>query len=62
MGDYTGIVETATKIKVAAPTLGVGLWASFSKLSIAEYAAAATLVYTVLLIIKLLWNWGRHGK
>jgi hypothetical protein len=62
VGDYRGVVETATGVKVAAPTLGIGLWTSFSGLSWAEWAAIATLIYTVLLTVKLIWNWFRHGK
>jgi hypothetical protein len=62
MGDHRGIVETATTLKVATPTLGAGLWVSFSNLSWAEYAAIGTLIYTIILTFKLLYNWIRYGK
>jgi hypothetical protein len=62
MGDYHGVTETAAKFKTDAVVLGTGLGFSFSSLSIAEWAAVATIIYTVLLTIKLLWNWARHGK
>jgi hypothetical protein len=57
MGDFQGVSEAAAKFKTDALILGPSLTLSFSKFSIAEWAAIFTIVYTVLKIAELVFGW-----
>lgn len=62
MGDYQGIGETVAKVKTDAVVIGTGLGFSFSNLSIAEWAAFFTILYTLMKIGETAFGWWKRKK
>jgi hypothetical protein len=62
LGDYQGVGETVAKLKTDAVVIGTGLGFSFSNLSIAEWAALFTILYTLLKIGETLYGWAKKKK